>query len=181
MKEAVEKSKKYLYLYAKERYLWEHCRKNELNSSAVIPLGILTIQISGLSYFLLDISLKAKGIVVVVCLIILCVSILVSIVLFIKHQTGYTYGYILSPKSIATYYKNLISAYEDNKEDVDYAYINDHLKEKERDDYIEATERNILNNNKKNNILPISTVFINNFIVPVGSRFVLKCFCRELP
>jgi uncharacterized Tic20 family protein len=148
----MEKTKKFLYSYAKERYLWEHSRKNELNSSVTIPLGILIVQITSFSYFLLNFPKKAcNGIFIsfIIFFILSILSIILSIILFMRHQSGYKYAYILSPTDMENYRGNYIAAYTDNNDIVDYKYIYNELKETEFSEYLEATERNILNNETK--------------------------------
>jgi ABC-type multidrug transport system fused ATPase/permease subunit len=148
----MEETKKYLYSYAKDRYLWEHSRKNELNSSVTIPLGILTLQITSFSYFLLNFPREICGrifIAFIVFLILSVISIILSVILFLRHQSGYKYAYILSPKDMENYRNSYISAYTDNNDNIDYDYIYNELKETELSEYIEATETNILNNETK--------------------------------
>jgi hypothetical protein len=148
----MEKTKNFLYSYAKERYLWEHSRKIELNSSVTIPLGILTVQITSFSYFLLNFPKKTcNGIFIafIIFFILSILTIILSIILFVKHQSGYKYAYILSPKDMENYRSKYIAAYTDNNDIVDYKYIYNELKETELSEYLGATEQNILNNETK--------------------------------
>jgi len=148
----VEKIKDYLYTYAKERYLWEHSRNNELNSNVTIPLGILIVQITSFPYFFLNFPQKTYGGIFIVFIILLAlsiISIISSFVMFWMHQSGYKYVYIFSPKEMINYCKNNIAAYKNYNDDVNYDYIYDELKEAELLEYIEATEKNIENNESK--------------------------------
>jgi len=166
----MEKTKKHLYLYAKERYLWEHSLKNELNSSVTIPLGILLVQITSFSYFFLNFPKKTNGkifIAFIIFLILSVISIILSIVFFVRHQSGYKYAYIFSPKEMANYRKDYIAAYTNSDDDIDYDYIYDEIIEAELSVYIEATDKNILNNETKHKFyrrlllsLIISTAFL---------------------
>ena len=169
MKIFEEKSKESLFFYAKERYLWEHTRKNEINSSITIPLGILIFQITSFSYFLLNFPSKRLSVYFFVFIILLCLSIIslaLSVIFFLKHQIGYKYGNIQSPKDIENYFKKYIAAYIDINEQVDYHYIYNELKEMELSEYIEATERNISNNETK-------IKFYRHFIITVIISTVL--------
>ena len=150
MENLVNKIREHLYLYAKERYLWEHTRKNELNHSMTIPLGILIIQITSFSYFLsLNFPKEIHSgmfTAFIISLLLSIISITLSICLFVKHQSGYKYEYIHSHKNMKNYYDKNIKAYNDN---IDYDYIYKELKETEFLTYIEATEKNIFNNETK--------------------------------
>jgi uncharacterized Tic20 family protein len=166
----MEKTKKHLYLYAKERYLWEHSLKNELNSSVAIPLGILLVQITGFSYLFLNFPKKTDGrifIVFIIFLILSVISIILSVVFFLRHQSGYKYAYIFSPKEMANYRRDYITAYTKADDNIDYDYIYNEIIEAELSVYIEATDKNILNNETKLKFyrflllsLIISTVFL---------------------
>ena len=90
----MEKIKAYLYSYAKERYLWEHSRKNELNSNITIPLGILIVQITSLPYFFSNFPQRTFSSIFITFIILLAlaiISIISSFILFWKHQIGYDF------------------------------------------------------------------------------------------
>jgi uncharacterized Tic20 family protein len=167
----MEKTKEYLYSYAKERYLWEHSRKNELNSSVTIPLGILIVQITSFSYFFLNFpeeTYKKTFIVFIIFLVLSVISIILSIIFFIRHQSGYKYAYIFSPREMENYRKDYIAAYTSADDDIDYDYIHNELMEAELSGYIEATEKNILNNETKNKfyrLLLLSLIISTAFLV----------------
>ncbi|MDR0473739.1 MAG: hypothetical protein LBH43_08750 [Treponema sp.] len=148
----MEEIKEYINSYAKERYLWEHSRKNELNNSVTIPLGILIVQISSISYFFLNFPSETCSqlfIAFIVLLSLSIISIVYSVYLFMRHQSGYQYAYIISPKDMNNYYEKNIAAYINNNENVDFNYVFNELKETELLGYIEATEKNITNNEIK--------------------------------
>jgi len=176
----MEKTRKYLYSYAKERYLWEHTRKNELNSSITIPLGIMIVQISGLAYFFINFPKETCNKFFIIFIVLLClssISLILSIVCFFKHQIGYKYVYIQSPQDMENYCNRYIAAYTENNDDIDYKYIINELRETELSEYIKATENNILNNETKikryryfllsliiTTVLLVLTLFINIFL-----------------
>lgn len=148
----MEKSKKIIYEYAKSRYLWEHERKNQLNQSITIPLGILIVQVTGFSYFLTNFpncSCNTLFIVFIIFCVLTFSSIVVSIYLFYKQQSGYNYAYITNPSEMLQFRNNYVASYEDGKQKVDYEYIIDQLAETELEHYIEASEKNIQNNEDK--------------------------------
>ena len=166
----MEKIKIYLYTYAKERYLWEHSRKSDLNSNVTIPLGILIAQITGSQYFFFNFPKKTCSgifIIFIILLVLSIISLISSFILFCRHQIGYEYVYIFSPKEMINYFQNNIAEYTNYNDDVDYEYIYDELKETELSEYIEATEKNIENNKNK-------TKFYRHFLLSlIISTFLL--------
>ena len=125
MKTLEEKS--LVYRTVKERYLWEHDRKNELNNIISIPLGLMSILIGCLAYFFNNQPKNSDTLLFILYHIFITISIVCLIFClycFYFQQTGYTYCYISSPDKLLEYEQNYIKNFNDNKLEVDY---NGHL------------------------------------------------------
>jgi hypothetical protein len=97
------KIKDELYEYAKEQYLWEHERKDELNSNVAIPLGIITLQIGSYATLFSKIPLVCYSFTSIGFYILLVIAtglLFLSIYYFAKYQIGFEYGYISTPEEI---------------------------------------------------------------------------------
>lgn len=149
----MDKTQCMLYEYAKERYSWEHSRKNDLNSSVTVPLGIVTVQITGFSYFVLNFPKINSEILLfisfIVFLILSALGLIFSIALFIKHQIGYTYANITSPKEMDDYRNETMETYKKENGNIDYDSLYNTINNTMYFDYIKCTETNIDNNEKK--------------------------------
>ena len=143
---------KKLLEYAQERYLWEHERKNQINNAVTIPLGIIIVQIGSLSYFIANFPEyfnKAIYYIYIGSLSFSLLSIVISLIFFILHQVGYTYAYISKPTEAKKYVDEYKDYYVKLNTEIDDEKISSEIDMFRLNQYIDASEKNIKNNNKK--------------------------------
>lgn len=144
--------KSLVYQLSKERYEWEHQRKNELNNIISIPLGLISVIIGSIVYFFNDLPQKSIPILYFLFWIFLILSIIgtiVCIIFFLKHQTGYDYAYISDPKDLFNFEHEYINNFNQIKVKVNYETINNQVDNLLYEQYVSATTINIQNNEKK--------------------------------
>lgn len=140
------------YKVVKERYLWEHERKNEINNSISIPMGVMSVLVGCLAYFFNNKPQNSSTVFFILYCILIVLSIL-SLVFclfcFYRHQTGYVYFYISSPDKLYEYEKEYIKNFDDNQVAVDYSVINDKVCSFLYEQYVNAATKNKENNERK--------------------------------
>ncbi|MFA6201376.1 MAG: hypothetical protein WC679_13325 [Bacteroidales bacterium] len=138
--------------YAQERYLWEHERKNQINNSVTIPLGIIAVQIGSISYFIANFPEyvdKTIYYIYISAFSLSLLSIIASLVIFVLHQIGYTYAYISKPVETKKYLDDYKEYYKKLNADIDDEKISSEIDMLKLNQYIDASEINIKSNNKK--------------------------------
>lgn len=148
----MKKAEKIVFNYAKDRYLWEHERKNNINNMISIPLGIITAMFGCIAYFLRNLPIKSNKIYYIIFTILLAlsiVSLIFCIIYFCLHQVGYKYAYISDPTAIYTFKQKYIENFKEANVKVDNRKIKAEIKKILCDQYIKASQINIQNNEKK--------------------------------
>ena len=150
----MKESKKKIYEYSKELYNWELARKESLNNSISVPLAIITLQIGSYSALLTNIPLLSIKIINIIFYSILLISLIplaFSIYYFFRHQIGFTYGYVSSPKELNDFYNSYVEylattrGTEKSKDEL----LIEKIDETVLTQMISHTERNMNNNEKK--------------------------------
>ena len=175
MKTLEEKS--LVYRTVKERYLWEHDRKNELNNIISIPLGLMSVLIGCLAYFFNNQPKNSNTLLFILYYAFITISILCLIFClycFYFHQTGYTYCYISSPDKLFEYEQSYIKNFNDNKVEVDYNIINDRVSMFLYEQYANAATQNKTNNERKIKFYRYLIMSITVCIIFLGATF----YCR---
>lgn len=170
MKKRVEGS--FNFLYAKERYNWEHERKNQLNNMISIPLGIITAIVGFIAYFFNNLPQNRTNLQTFLFYIFFASSIIAlinCIRFFYLHQTGYKYAYISDPQDMRNYEDRMKTYYKEQEEKNIDEKIENELNETLYQQYIDGTQKNIHNNEKKIRIYRdlIISVLINIFLLAV--------------
>ncbi|WP_294427471.1 hypothetical protein [uncultured Treponema sp.] len=165
--------------YAKERYDWEHSRKNELNNIISIPLGLLSLIFGCIAYFFSNLPENNSlplFILFWACLIISCFGFGFCIFLFYSHQTGYTYIYTANPKDFYDFEQTYIKNFNDANVPVNQDLINEKVDEILYTQYIESTNKNINNNEQKIKYYRFLIITIMVTIVFLLGSFICKMF-----
>ena len=161
-----------VFEYAKERYNWEHSRKNELNNIISIPLGLLSFIFGCIAYFFSNLPENNSlplFILFWICLLISCFGFGSCIFLFYFHQTGYTYIYTANPKDFHDFEQAYIKNFNDANVPVNQDLINEKVDEILYTQYIESTNKNINNNEKK-------IKYYRFLIITILGSFICKMF-----
>lgn len=169
--------KSLIYRTVKERYLWEHERKNELNNIISIPLGLISLLIGSLAYFFNNQPKNSNNILFILYYVFIVISVLCLIFClfcFYFHQTGYTYYYISSPDKLFEYEQNYIKNFNENNVEVDYTVINDNACKFLYKQYVEAATQNKSNNEKKIKVYRYLIISISICVIFLGATF----YCR---
>jgi hypothetical protein len=175
--EILLEEKSLVYRTVKERYLWEHDRKNELNNIISIPLGLMSILIGCLAYFFNNQPKNSDTLLFILYHIFITISIICLIFClycFYFHQTGYTYCYISSPDKLFEYEQNYIKNFNDNNVEVDYNIINDKVCMFLYEQYANAATKNKTNNERKIKFYRYLIMSITVCIIFLGVTF----YCR---
>lgn len=144
--------KSLIYKVVKERYLWEHERKNEINNSISIPMGVITVLVGCLAYFFNNKPQNSNTVFYILYCTLICFSIIslaFCLFCFFKHQTGYDYYYISSPDKLYEYEKEYIKNFDKKHVEVDYSVINDQVCNFLYEQYMNAATKNKENNERK--------------------------------
>ena len=169
--------KSLVYRIVKERYLWEHERKNELNNIISIPLGLMSIIIGCLAYFFNNLPINSNSVLFFLYYFFIVISILClffCLFCFYRHQTGYTYCYISSPDKLYEYEQNYIKSFNDNNVEVDYNIINDKVCLILYEQYSNAATQNKTNNERKIKFYRYLIISITICIIFLSATF----YCR---
>lgn len=177
MKNFCLEEKSLVYKVVKERYFWEHERKNELNNSISIPVGIISVLIGCIAYFFNNEPQVSNLLLFVLYWIFIFLSIVClffCLFCFFFHQTGYTYCYISSPDKLYEYEKNYIENFQKNNVKVDYEIINSKVSEFLYKQYVDASTKNKENNERKVKFYRYLIISLTMCIIFLGASF----YCR---
>jgi hypothetical protein len=149
-------------------YKREEDRKNSLETSLNIPIGILTV-IFAVHFFLVrDFDYSSCSIweirVFIISIIISVFSALITAFLVLKSyhniEAEYLYKGLPFPSKLFNYEKELIKFYNENKNDFGEIDGKEKFKEYLVDKFTEHIDRNALNNDNKSNFLHKSKRYI---------------------
>ena len=169
--------KSLVYRLVKERYLWEHERKNELNNIISIPLGLMSVFTGCLAYFFNNQPKNSNTFLFILYYISIAMSIMCLIFClfcFYFHQTGYTYCYISSPDKLFEYEQNYIKSFRDNNVEIDYDVINEKVCLFLYEQYSKAATQNKMNNEKKIKCYRYLIISITLCTILLGATFYLR-------
>lgn len=169
--------KSLIYRIVKERYLWEHERKNELNNIISIPLGFMSVVMGCLAFFFNNQPQNSDAVLFIlyhICISLSILCLVFCLFCFYFHQTGYTYCYISSPDKLYEYEQNYIKNFRENNVEVDYNVINDNVYSFLYEQYVNAATKNKNNNERKIKFYRYLIISIFVCIIFLGTAF----YCR---
>ncbi len=134
----------------KETYNNEIARKEKLGSELTIPIAVITLQVSIITYAVgkMDITKKSIALILLVIAITsLVTAIVFSISYLIKSYYNYPYEFIATPKQMEEYYNKLTETY---KEYSDCEFLTEKYFELYLiNHYCKCNETNIRNNDNR--------------------------------
>ncbi|UTC83813.1 hypothetical protein [Treponema denticola] len=172
----------FIYNYVKERYEYEQERKNQLNNMISIPLGLISVLFGFLAYFFGNLPpSNSARILLLIFYFFLVLSILAlinCIIFFVRHQIGYDYAYIADPNDIDNYKKRLIEYYKTQGKTNICELVTGELRETLYNFYLDGSQINIKNNEKK---IKMYRSLIISIIINIILFSITFCFRFFLP
>src|SRR5690554_3071077 len=139
--------------FYKEVYFFEHNRKNSVLNAHGIPVGIITILLGIIGFYINDLikeNLPFDWLFFIFSFFFIAsvVAIIISFVTLVRSYTGHKYEYLPILDKIREFEKSNDAYYQNNKQQADKDFFN-HLK----DALVAATSRNYLSNRQRATLL----------------------------
>lgn len=139
--------------FYKEVYFFEHNRKNSVLNAHGIPVGILTILLGVIGFYIDDLikeQLPFDWLFFTFSLFLVAsiIAIIISFVILVRSYTGHQYEYIPILDKIREFEKSNDAYYQNKKQQADEDFFN-HLK----DAVVNAASRNYLSNRQRATLL----------------------------